>query len=200
MDGDGEPRKDCRGNERKEGESWSLGSSGAGCPIAMEWNVSAAWNGNGNGKGREGCAATCATRPTRRPVRSYADGTTNGLINVPNFLGDGALRVALPRPRPCRRCRRCRWYHSPVSRRFTARFASAERIDSFLLSTPERERERMRFPGNAQDVQHSNGSQIHLQFSACDLQGKLGVMATVVGLRKDQTSRGAIAHHWAFPR
>ena len=61
MDGDGEPRKDCRGNERKEGESWSLGSSGAGCPIAMEWNVSAAWNGNGNGKGRLCCNLCDAT-------------------------------------------------------------------------------------------------------------------------------------------
>ena len=50
------------------------------------------------------------------PPPSHADGTTNGLINVPNFLGDGALRVALP-------------LSLPHSRRFTARFASAERID-----------------------------------------------------------------------
>ena len=35
-----------------------------------------------------GGTTPCAIPP------SYADGTTNGLINVPNFLGDGALRVA----------------------------------------------------------------------------------------------------------
>ena len=68
----------------------------AGCPFAdvkregRECNYSNGASRWSAGEREEGRATPCAIPP------SHADGTTNGLINVPNFLGDGALRVARP--------------------------------------------------------------------------------------------------------
>ena len=98
-------------------------------------------------------------------MRSSADGTTNGLINVPNFLGDGALRVALPPLGPL---------VLPVAT------AAARTIPPSVYGTIRKYREDRFLPMATMPKTFDSSRILHI------LRFFLGVRATVVGLCRDK--------------